>query len=61
VNNHGLGTNITVRNIIAKERTYKNGVKEQYVYIATDQGIYQSKDGGVNWVRTIAGNYVTVY
>ena len=61
LNNHGLGTNITVRNIIAKERTYKNGVKEQYVYIATDQGIYQSKDGGVNWIRTIAGNYVTVY
>lgn len=60
-NNNGLGKNITVRNIATKEQLYKNGTKEQYVYLATDQGIYQSKDGGINWIMTIPGNYVTVY
>lgn len=60
-NNNGLGKNLTVRSITTKEQIYKNGTREQYVYLATDQGIYQSKDGGINWIKTIPGSYVTVY
>jgi hypothetical protein len=60
-NNNGLGTNITVRNITAKEKIYKNGVKEHHIFLATDQGIFISKDGGINWTKTIPGNYTTVY
>ncbi len=60
-NNNGLGSNLTVRNIAAKQNTYKNGVVKKFIYLATDQGIYESADGGRNWTRTIPGNYVAVY
>lgn len=59
--NNGLGTNIVVRNIAAKENVYKNGKHEKFVYLATNQGIYQSTDGGHKWTKTIPGNFVTIY
>ena len=61
VNNNGLATNLIVRNIAFKENIFKNGTRQQYVYLATNQGIYQSSDMGVNWVRTIPGNFVNIY
>lgn len=59
--NNGLGTHIVVRNIAFKENIYKNGTHQKFVYLATSQGIYQSTDGGHNWVKTIPGNFVAVY
>ena len=60
-NNNGLGKYLKVRNIAFKENIYKNTTSKRYVYLATDQGIYQSTDGGHNWVMTIPGNFVTIY
>ncbi len=57
----GLGTNLVVRSIAFKENVFKSGKKQQYVYIATNQGIYQSSDLGHNWTKTIPGNFVAVY
>jgi hypothetical protein len=58
---NGLGTNIVIRNIAFKENVYKNGKHEKFIYLATNQGIYQSTDGGNNWVKTFPGNFVAVY
>ncbi len=57
----GLGTNLVVRSIAFKENVFKSGKKQQYVYLATNQGIYQSTDLGHNWTKTINGNFVAVY
>jgi hypothetical protein len=61
LNNNGLGKDLKVRSIAFKENIFKNTTSEQFVFIATDQGIYQSKDGGYNWTLTIPGNYVALY
>lgn len=60
-NNNGLGRNLIVRGIAAKERIYKNNVTKQYIYLSTNQGIYESTDGGHNWTLTIQGNFVAIY
>lgn len=59
-NNNGLAANATVRGIAAKKNIYKNGNVRKYIYLATDKGIYESTDGGRNWVKTIDGNFVAV-
>ncbi|PQJ11611.1 hypothetical protein CJD36_007390 [Flavipsychrobacter stenotrophus] len=58
---NGLGTNLVVRSIAFKENVFKSGTKQQYIYIATNQGIYQSSDLGHNWTKTIPGNFVAIY
>lgn len=58
---NGLPADCVVRNIAFKENIYKNGNKKQYVYVATNSGIYQSTDLGFNFVKTIPGNYTTIY
>ncbi len=60
-NNNGLTGNLIVRNIAFKENIYKNGIRKKYVYLATNLGIFQSLDGGINWTKTISGNYITIY
>ena len=60
-NNNGVTKNLIVRNIAFKETIYKNGTVSKYIYLATNKGIFQSTDGGHNWIMTIAGNYVGVY
>ena len=59
--NKGLGSNIIVRNIAAKQNLYKNGSTKRFIYLATNKGIFQSSDDGANWVLTIPGNYTAVY
>lgn len=59
--NRGLEGNIIIRSITHKRNIYKNGTVQKYVYLATNQGIYQSTDMGGNWVRTVPGNYVAIY
>lgn len=59
--NNGLGKYIVVRNIAFKENIYKDGSRKKFIYLATNQGIYQSTNGGNNWTKTIDGNFVAVY
>ena len=59
--NKGLGAGIIVRNIAAKTNYYKNKTTKRFIYLATNQGIFQSTDDGNNWVLTIPGNFVAVY
>jgi hypothetical protein len=61
LNNSGLTANLVVRNIACKETIYKNGTVSQYIFLATNKGIYESTDGGVDWVLTIPGNYTDLY
>jgi len=60
-NNNGLGVNAVVNNITAKENIYKNNTTQQYIYLATNSGIYQSVDGGQNWVLDYKGNFINIY
>lgn len=60
-NNKGLGTNLIIRSITFKQDVFKNGEKKRYVYLASNQGIYQSTDMGASWVKTVPGNFVAVY
>jgi len=60
-NNNGLGRNLTVRSITGKQRIYKNGKVQKYIFLATDNGIYQSVDGGNNWTQTRPGNYTAIF
>jgi len=59
--NVGLGTNLVVRNIAYKENILKNNTVQQFIYLATNKGIYQSTNGGLSWTLTIPGNFVSVY
>ena len=60
-NNSGLASNLIVRNIAFKQNIFKNGNIQKYIYLATNKGIFQSTDGGINWILTIPGNYTVVY
>lgn len=59
--NKGIGSNVTVRSIVGKKNIYKNGTERKFIYVAANDGIYESSDGGINWTKTIGGNYVAVY
>lgn len=59
--NNGLPANSSVRGITFKENIYKNGVHTQYVYATTNTGLYVSTDMGNSWVKTIPGNFVSIY
>ena len=59
--NVGLGTSLVVRNIAFKENILKNSTVQQFIYLATNKGIYQSTNGGLSWTLTIPGNFVSVY
>ncbi len=61
LNTSGLSSNIIVHGITYKENLFKNGNTQKYVYLATNKGIFQSSDGGNNWVLTIAGNFTAIY
>ena len=57
----GLPENLVVRSIAFKENIYKNDAKRQYIFLATNRGIYKSEDMGINWVLSVPGNFVSVY
>lgn len=51
LSNNGLGNNTVVYGIVAKENIYVNVVTpQQYVFLATNNGLYVSKDLGKNWI-----------
>jgi hypothetical protein len=58
---NGLASNLHIRSITAKQNIYKNGNVEKSIFIATNQGIYVSKDNGINWTLTIQGNFTAIY
>lgn len=60
-NLNGLASNLKIRSIAAKEDVFKNKTSRRYVYLATDKGMFQSTDGGHNWVLTAPGNYIACY
>ncbi|NCX95506.1 MAG: hypothetical protein EBX41_03685 [Chitinophagia bacterium] len=51
--NSGLPANAIVRNIAFKENIYKNDTHKQYIYLATNTGIYCSTDNGLSWTLTV--------
>jgi hypothetical protein len=59
--NSGLANNTSVKGITYKTNLYKNSNTQNYVYIATNQGLYRSVDNGSNWILTFNGNFVDVY
>lgn len=59
--NAGLSSTMVINGISFKENVFKNGTIQQYLYLATNKGIFQSSDMGNNWVKTIPGNFVTIY
>ena len=59
--NNGLESGANIRNLTAKDDIYKNEEIKQYVYAATDKGLFRSVDLGENWIMVKPGNYVLVY
>ncbi len=59
--NNGLDNNTSVHSIAAKANSFKNNAKKQFVYIATNTGVYRSEDNGENWIKVKAGNYAAAY
>ena len=60
--NIGLENLTTVRGIVGKSNVYKNnGLRQQYIYMATSTGLYKSVDLGQSWIRVQQGNLVSVY
>ncbi|MCD6064713.1 MAG: hypothetical protein K0R82_2624 [Flavipsychrobacter sp.] len=57
----GLNSAINVRALTAKSDFYKNNQVLEYVYAATDFGLYRSMDLGRNWILVRRGNYVAAY
>lgn len=59
--NNGLEPNTTVYAIMGKEDTYKNDVIRQYIFIATNHGLYRSEDGGQNWILAKPGDVRRIF
>ncbi len=60
--NNGLATATSVNGITAKENIYVDvTAPQQYVYLATNNGLYVSKDLGQNWALSQPGNIVAIY
>lgn len=62
----GLPANAIIPSITDKYDFYKNNESKQYVYAATNQGLYRSQDLGENWVKVYdgpngKGNYTVLY
>ena len=59
--NNGLPTNAVVYGIAGKQNLYKNGVTQRYIYLATNKGLYQSKDNGLDWILVMPGKFTAIY
>lgn len=59
--NAGLPSNAIVRSLSAKYDYYKNGQSAQYVYAATDKGLYKSFNNGDNWTKVSDWDYSSLY
>jgi hypothetical protein len=59
--NYGLDNYVVVRGIASKQNLFKNNTNQEYIYLATNHGIYQSVDRGQHWIKHIVGNFVAIY
>jgi len=59
--NGGLEINTTVYRIVVKKNIYKNDVVNEFVYIATNTGIYRSEDKGFNWDKMSFEQFDGIY
>ncbi len=53
--NLGLPQNARVGSLSEKYDLYKNDKRVEYIYAATDKGVYRSQDLGENWVKVFDG------
>lgn len=53
----GLEKYTTVYSIAVKKNIYKNDVTRNYVFIATNKGIYRSEDEGLTWDKMTSGEF----
>jgi hypothetical protein len=59
--NLGLPSRPIVPSLASKYDFYKGDHTKQYVYAATNQGVYRSEDLGENWTKVKDGNFVILY
>lgn len=57
----GLESYTTVYSIVVKKNIYKNGVTNEYVFLATNNGLYRSQDKGYTWDKVTSGIYDQKY
>lgn len=53
----GLEENTTVYSMAVKSNTYKNDASRNYVFIATNKGMYRSEDNGYTWDKMTFGEF----
>lgn len=53
----GLEKNTTVYSMAVKKNVYKNDVTRNYVFIATNKGVYRSEDNGQTWDKMTSGEF----
>ncbi len=59
--NNGLEAFTSVYGIVGKQNIFKNDVIKQYIYIATNKGLFRSEDLGQNWVKVRGESFRTLY
>lgn len=61
----GLEEHTSVYRMVVKKNIYKNDVINEYIFIATNKGIYRSQDKGYTWDKMTSGTfdlkYVSMY
>lgn len=53
----GLEKNTTVYSMAVKRNIYKNDATRNYVFIATNKGVYRSEDNGQTWDKMTSGEF----
>lgn len=61
LSSEGLTEGIEVHGLTAKSNLYKGGAIKQYIFAATNKGVYRSEDLGKNWVNVFDRNFVAIY
>jgi hypothetical protein len=57
----GLEKNTTVYSMTLKQNTYKNDAVRNFVFIASNKGVYRSEDNGQTWDKMTTGEFDGVY
>jgi hypothetical protein len=57
----GLESNTSVYSMVVKRNIYKNDVVNEYIFIATNNGIYRSEDKGYTWDKMTFNTFERIY